>query len=188
MNTDTPWEFPASRAAAIHCAAWLMLACSSGAMAAAAPLSLSQLPQEWRDDRDQAFPLAQLRSHRVILTMAYAACHRICPLTIAHLEEMQAELDRRGDQADFVVIGYDPDNERPSQWHAYRQAHQLTRSNWHFLTGSHEGTALLARRLDFENWRYDEHVMHVSQAVLFDATGAVQRTLGPDDTNWPAVL
>lgn len=188
MNPHTSPRALAPRAAAIRCAAWTLLACAAGAQASAGPVSLAQLPQEWRDDMDQPFELAQLHGHRVILTMAYVACHRVCPMTIANLEEMQTELDRRGEQAEFVVIGYDPDHERPGLWHAYRQVHRLMRGNWHFLTGSHDGTTLLARRLDFENWRYDEHVMHESQAVIFDVAGTVRLTLGPADKSWSAVL
>jgi cytochrome oxidase Cu insertion factor (SCO1/SenC/PrrC family) len=158
------------------------------AHAAIAQVSLRQLPQAWRDDSGQEFPLGGLLGHRVVLTMAYAACHRICPMTLEHLQEMQTALDQRGEQADFVVIGYDPAHERPAVWKAYRREHGLTRDNWHFLTGSRSGTLLLAHMLNFEDWQYDEHVMHDSRAVLFDARGAQQATVGPDAQNWLSAL
>ena len=170
---------------------WLAPALLAGSLLAAgaqAQVSLAQLPQAWRDDTGGEFPLRQLLGRRVILTMAYASCHRICPMTLQNLARMQAELDQRGEAADFIVIGYDPDHERPSAWHAYRREHGLTRENWHFLTGSPSGTDQLARQLNFEYWRYDEHVMHDSRAIVFDTAGVQRATLGPDDQSWSAVL
>ena len=178
----------ASRSRAVCCAILALLLSGFVAQPARAQLSLGQLPQAWRDDSGQEFPLGGLLGHRVVLTMAYASCHRICPLTLRHLQDLQVELDRRREQAEFLVIGYDPANERPAVWKAYRQEHGLTRGNWHFLTGSPADTLLLARKLNFEDWKYDEHVMHDSRAVLFDTQGVQRAVLGPDDSNWPSSL
>src|ERR1700684_3414540 len=69
---------------------------------------LAVLPQSWRDDSDSPISLSGFIGQRVVLTMAYASCHRICPMTIASLERMQAALDAKGEHAEFVVVGYDP--------------------------------------------------------------------------------
>ena len=178
-----PKLFPSGR-----CALLVLLLVGCFAHRAEAQVTLGQLPVGWHDDQGRDFSLDQLTGHRVVLTMAYASCHRVCPMTLQALKEMQTELDRRGETADFVVVGLDPARERPTQWRSYRHEHDLTRDNWHFLTGTRAGTAALAGRLNFENWKYDEHVMHDSRAVIFDAAGVQRAALGPDDRNWVSAL
>jgi protein SCO1/2 len=146
------------------------------------------LPQNWRDDSGQPISLAALSGQRVVLTMAYANCHRICPMTIGDLQRIQAALDERGDRAQFVIVGYDPANEDPATWRQYRRSHHLPRPNWHFLTGSVEDTSRLARQLHFELWKYDEHVMHESRVLVFDAHGLLTRELGPETSDWSSAL
>jgi protein SCO1/2 len=140
---------------------------------------LAVLPQSWQDDSGKLLSLADLSGRAVVLTMAYANCHRICPMTMAGLTRLQAAMDAKGTHAAFVVVGYDPENENPATWRQYRRSHHLERSNWHFVSGSPADTARLARQLHFELWKYDEHVMHDSRVLVFDAHGLLARELGP---------
>ena len=149
---------------------------------------LAVLPQSWRDDTGRSISLTGLSGQRVVLTMAYANCHRICPMTIEGLRRLQAALDAKGEHAEFVIVGYDPENEDPATWRHYRSSHHLERSNWHFVTGSVTDTARLARQLHFELWKYDEHVMHDSRVLLFDSQGLLTRELGPKSEDWSSVL
>jgi len=177
---------------AVCCAGLLAV---GGQPAAAAPqvptaggARLDQLPQQWRDDRGDRLPLASLVGHRVILTMAYATCHKFCPATISNLGRLQQALDARGEQVDFVIVGYDPDSDGPATWHRYRAHRHLNRSNWHFLTGTPDATAQLARQLGFEFWKYDDHVMHDVRVVVFDAHGVLANAIGSGTRDWSAVL
>lgn len=149
---------------------------------------LAVLPQVWRDDSGQAMSLTALSGQRVVLTMAYANCRRICPITIENLKRLQSAFDAKGEQAEFVVVGYDPENEDPATWRHYRSKHHLDRSNWHFITGAVADTAQLARQLHFELWKYDEHVMHDSRVLLFDSSGLLSREFGPETKDWSSVL
>jgi cytochrome oxidase Cu insertion factor (SCO1/SenC/PrrC family) len=149
---------------------------------------LADLPKIWRDDDGREFPLARLQGQRVILTMAYTSCHDFCPATIALLRQVQRTLDSRGEQAQIVVVGYDPENDDPASWHRYRISRHLSRPNWHFLTGSPHDTERLARALGFDFWKYDEHVMHESRVLVFDSAGTQQAHFGPRTRNWAADL
>ena len=172
----------------------LVLGCVLGAagVARASGLAggvrLAVLPQSWQDDSGRALSLTELSGRRVVITMAYAICHRICPMTIDALKRLQAALDAKAEQAEFVIVGYDPENEDPAAWREYRRSHHLGRRNWHFVTGSMADTAQFARQLHFELWKYDEHVMHDSRVLLFDADGVLARELGPETADWAAVL
>jgi protein SCO1/2 len=150
-----------------------------GAAALAGGVRLSALPQSWQDDSGKSLSLSDFPGQAVVLTMAYANCHRICPMTMAGLWRLQAAMDAKGTRAEFVVVGYDPENEDSATWRQYRRSHHLERSNWHFVSGSTADTAQLARQLHFELWKYDEHVMHDSRVLVFDAQGLLARELGP---------
>jgi protein SCO1/2 len=150
--------------------------------------SLDQLPQTWTNDRAQQLTLATLESHRVVLTMAYSSCHRICPMVIDEFKRMQQRADARGETVEFVIVGYDPKNDSPAVWHQYRLTRRLDRENWHFLSGSSAATRELARQLGFPFWQMDEHVMHESRAVLFDAHGIQKAFLGPPMSHWADAL
>ena len=157
----------------------LLLLTLPGAWPAAAGVSatrLAQLPAAWMDDGGQHFDLHSLEGHAVVLTMAYATCHRVCPMTLKRLQQVQREYDRRGTRAEFVVIGYDPDNDDAAAWRQYRQSRHLTRSNWHFLIGAREAVEQTARQLGFEFWRYDQHVVHDSRILYFDERGTLVAT------------
>lgn len=157
----------------------LLLLTLPGAWPAVAGVSatrLAQLPGAWLDDSGQRFDLHSLEGHAVVLTMAYATCHRVCPMTVKRLQQVQREYDRRGTRAEFVVIGYDPDSDDPAAWRQYRESRHLTRSNWHFLIGAREAVEQTARQLGFEFWRYDQHVVHDSRILYFDERGTLVAT------------
>lgn len=146
------------------------------------------LPRHWRDDDGRDLLLTDLRGRRVIMTMAYASCRKICPVAILRLQEMQQELDRRGEHAEFVIVGYDPVSDNPAVWRQYRATRQLTRLNWHFLTGSSGDTERLAQSLGLPFWKYDEHVMHDFRIVVFDANGAVHASVDSSRSDWKRAL
>jgi protein SCO1/2 len=174
--------------AALLLALGLSLTVAAPAGSLVGGVRLQVLPQRWRDEGNRPVSLAAPAGVRVVLTMAYANCHRICPMTIDSLKRLQGAFDARGESAEFFVIGYDPENEDPATWRQYRRSHHLDRPNWHFVTGSADDTAQLAHQLHFELWKYDEHVMHESRVLVFDARGLLARELGPETQDWSAAL
>ncbi|HYL00271.1 MAG TPA: SCO family protein [Steroidobacteraceae bacterium] len=158
------------------------LLAAAAAVAAAAthpglpPVRLGDLPASWHDDLGRAFDLHAVQGREVVLTMAYATCHRVCPVTIHDLGQLQQDFDRRGVRAEFIVVGYDPDADDSAAWHQYRRSRHLTRDNWHFLVGTRADVQRIARQLGFRFWKMDEHVIHDSRIVRFDEHGALIAT------------
>jgi cytochrome oxidase Cu insertion factor (SCO1/SenC/PrrC family) len=142
---------------------------------------LESLPQVWRDDAGGLFNLRALGSEPVVLTMAYATCHRICPTTMQQLQRLQERFDARGVAAEFVIVGYDPETDDAAAWRRYRHNRHLTRANWHFLVGSPQQVNRFAHVLGFEFWKADDHVMHDSRIVYLAPQGALQVDPGPDE-------
>jgi len=164
---------------------WLVLALLGSLPIAAAGIaaaSLGALPAVWRDDQGRAFDLHSLIGRRVVLTMAYTSCHRVCPISIQRLQQWQRDLDRRGANAEFVVIGYDPENDDPAAWHQYRASRHLTRANWHFLVGTQATVEQTARQLGFGFWKDGRHVMHGLRIVCFDEHGALVAASDADNS------
>jgi cytochrome oxidase Cu insertion factor (SCO1/SenC/PrrC family) len=99
-------------------------------------------------------------------------------MTMAHLQQLQSEIDAGGQSAEFVVIGYDPAVDDPQAWQQYRRSRGLSRDNWHFLTGTRTSTEQLAHRLGFSFWKYDRHVMHEYRIVVVDEHGKLAAEYG----------
>ena len=163
----------------------------SGAGGQTAPpndTALDRLPPNWRDDRGETLRLQALHGEPIFVTMAYTACHRVCPMTMARLTELQRDLDARGVSAEFLVVSYDPANDDPLAWRQYRTRHGLFRGNWHFLSGTPADTERLARVLGFEFWRDGEHVMHDFRIVALDGDGAQRGVIDSAHGDWRSLL
>jgi protein SCO1/2 len=142
---------------------------------------LESLPQVWRDDAGHLFDLYALHGRPVVLTMAYASCHRICPMTMQRLQRLQESFDGHRVEAEFVIVGYDPETDDPAAWRRYRSNRHLTRPNWHFLVGAPQQVSRFARVLAFDFWKADEHVMHDARIVYLDPRGVLQLDPNPDE-------
>jgi protein SCO1/2 len=178
----------------MRCAALIavMLPLLAGAAGETAPPGvgplLDRLPPSWREDRGKTLRLPELLGARIFVTMAYTNCHRICPMTMTHLEQLQRELDARGTSAEFLIVSYDPSNDDPAAWRRYRISHHQFRENWHFLTGTPADTERLARLLGFEFWHYDEHVMHDYRIVALGGDGALRGAIDAGHGEWRDLL
>jgi len=146
-------------------------AVAASASSPLAALQLEAIPDAWRDDSGARFELHSLRGENVVVTMAYARCHRTCPLTLRRLQQLQRMFDERGVRGEFVVIGYDPQGDDVRAWHQYRLSHGLRRANWHFLWGNEAQVEQTASLLGLPFWRYDDHIMHEARILFFDTTG-----------------
>jgi cytochrome oxidase Cu insertion factor (SCO1/SenC/PrrC family) len=170
----------------------LALPFQSGAVEPTAPSAaaalLDRLPANWRDEHGETLRLTALHGQRIFVTMAYTSCHRICPMTMTRLAEVQQELDARGMSAEFVIVSYDPNNDDATAWRRYRASHNLLRDNWHFLSGTPTDTERLARVLGFEFWRDGEHVMHDFRIVALGSDGAWRGAVDSAHGDWLNLL
>ena len=149
---------------------------------------LDALPPSWRGDHGETLSLPALKGRRIFVTMAYSSCHRICPMTMARLAEVQNDLDARHLSAEFLIVSYDPGNDDAGAWRRYRATHHLLRGNWHFLSGTPADTERLARALGFEFWRDGEHVMHDFRIVALDGDGAERGVIDSVHDDWQVLL
>jgi protein SCO1/2 len=184
---------PVCRHALVLCVLLFALTCLPPLAAGRVPDAnalglLDRLPAEWRDDRNEQMKLTSLQGRRIFVTMAYATCHRICPLTMARLADVQRALDERGLSAEFLIVSYDPGNDDAAAWHRYRTSHGLLRNNWHFLIGTQHDTERLARVLGFEYWQDGDHVMHDFRIVALANDGTEKGVIDSVNGDWRGLL
>lgn len=142
----------------------------------------------WLDEQSRPFMLDSLHGHATALTMAYGACRRVCSTSLRIMENLQALADQRGLALDFVVVGLDPQQDKPDDWADFRAQRKLTRANWHFLSGDEAATRSLADHLGVNYWRYGEHVMHDFRIVLLSPDGQLLRSMDRFDEPLPRLL
>jgi len=131
----------------------------------------------WLADTGDRLSFDELKGRIIVMTMGYSGCRKTCSTSVVVLKELQGLLDRLGKQAEFVIVTYDPQEDTPETWREYRRARDLTRPNWHFLSGSAGDTRRIARFLDLGYWSYDEHILHNFRVVLFDRDGRWRREI-----------
>jgi cytochrome oxidase Cu insertion factor (SCO1/SenC/PrrC family) len=142
----------------------------------------------WLDDVGRPYRLDALYGTPTVITMAYGACHRICATSLRMMEELQGLADARHHAVNFVVVGLDPQADRPSDWAAYRSERGLLRPNWEFLSGDEASTRQLARQLGIRYWRYGEHTLHNLRIVLLSPEGRPQRSIDAFDQSIETLL
>jgi cytochrome oxidase Cu insertion factor (SCO1/SenC/PrrC family) len=143
---------------------------------------------QWRDDKGRPFKLETLYGTPTVITMAYGACRRVCSTSLRMMEEVQGLADARGIRLNFVVVGLDPEADKPEDWAAYRADRHLTRPNWQFLSGDEVSTRQLARRLGVRYWRYGEHTLHDLRVVLLSESAQPVRRIASFDDRLDTLL
>jgi protein SCO1/2 len=144
-------------------------------------LDVYRLDLRWLDDNARPFALSALAGTPTVITFAYGACRKICSTSFRTLEQVQQLADQRKLALNFVVVGIDPDADKPADWAALRQQRQLNRPNWHFLVGDALAVRRLASRLGVNYWRVGEHMMHDYRITLLAADGHVLRVVDTFD-------
>ena len=147
--------------------AWALAATQAGAAGA----SLFAIRDAWLDEDGRPALLSQWESRPTVVAMEYSACRFTCSIYWRRLVQVQAEADRLGLALEFVILSIDPEHDTPAAWRAYREARDLHRANWHFLTGSRSMTTRAATLLGVHWWYDEDHLMHDFRIVRLDAHG-----------------
>ena len=142
----------------------------------------------WLDDQGRPYQLERLHGTPTVITMAYGACRRVCSASLCIMEQLQELSDARRLDVNFVVVGIDPQEDRPRDWADYRAFRKLNRPNWYFLTGDDPSTQQLARRLGVRYWHYGEHTVHDLRVVLLSTESRVLRSIDAFGQNVEALL
>src|SRR5262249_27124653 len=143
-------------------AATLLLFALIGSGCTQSPDTATAAPDRVAAIRQQHLPNIPLTTHEgtsvrfyddlvkgkvVAINFMFTTCANACPLSTAHLAEVQKLLgDHAGRDVTFLSITLDPEHDTPKVLRAYAQAYGVG-PGWYFLTGKKNDIERLRRKL-----------------------------------------
>lgn len=142
-------------------------------------------PFELRDQDNQAFNLDDLKNHWSLIFIGFTTCPDVCPVTLANLEAVRAEMGLRmspGRIPRIVFLAVDPDRDTPmlKEYLAYFHPQYIG------LSGKVEQIDSLIKSLDAFyrlDKKYPEHrdydVLHSAFVAVTNPEGEMVAKLNP---------
>jgi len=97
--------------------------------------SIYHVTSKWRTSENKEIHLRDFSGNEVIMTMAYTGCTYTCPMTVAKLKEIEADLKKRKiSNYKIVVASFDPVRDTPNQLQKYMKDKKLDPAAWVFLS------------------------------------------------------
>jgi protein SCO1/2 len=98
--------------------------------------SIYQLTARFTDDAGQPTALASFRGQPVVLAMFFASCEYACPLIVADMQRLRAELPSAvREHTQFVLVSFDVARDTPPVLKTYRERMKLDQA-WTLLHGN----------------------------------------------------
>jgi protein SCO1/2 len=122
---------------------------------------------ELTDETDQPFALSVLRGQWILLTYGYTTCPDVCPMTLANLKQVKAQLGPQAAQLHVVFVSVDPERDTPEVMHNY--LHHFD-NDFKGLTGTPESVARAAQAFGV---KYEKHATNSALGYLVSHTAYV---------------
>jgi len=133
--------------------------------------------RDWQDESGHRVAIDDYRGTPFVLTEVFTSCEVRCPMTLDALRTMDAELQKRGVKASFVLVTLDPRTDTPDRLRRWRATRDLP-SSFHLLSGTEQRARELSRYLAVNAAYDDGHIDHEVGIALFDAQGNEARRYG----------
>lgn len=155
--------------------------------------SLYQMTGTWTDQSGADVRLANFAGRPVVISMVFTRCAYACPLLVADMKRIGAELGgEHNENVRYVLVSLDPDRDEPESLRHFARAHGLDAGQWTLLTGTHQHVRMLAALLGVRyRSQEDGQIAHTSLITVLNAAGEVvhrQKGLGADETATVAAL
>jgi protein SCO1/2 len=101
-----------------------------------------------RDEHDAAVGLDLFRGHPVIVSMFYGSCPAACPLIVAHVKQIEAQLPPEvRAKTRVLLVSFDAEHDTPAALRAIAERHHADEARWTFATGPDDEVRQLANVL-----------------------------------------
>jgi protein SCO1/2 len=101
-----------------------------------------------RDQHDAAVGLDLFRGHPVIVSMFYGSCPAACPLIVAHVKQIEAQLPPEvRAKTRVLLVSFDAEHDTPVALRAIAERHHADEARWTFATGPDDEVRQLANVL-----------------------------------------
>jgi protein SCO1/2 len=126
-----------------------------------------------------------IRDRRVVVSMIYTRCTKVCGLITANLARVKRELgDRVGNDVHFYSISLDPERDTPAVLREYAAAFKAG-PGWTFLTGAKQDIQLIRKRFG-DMAPIEEHAPRIN--VGNDTVGQWWSTSALDNPKYLATM
>ena len=158
----------------------LTISVSAGAAPAAAsdkallPDSVYQTPLALRDQAGHPFALASLRGHPVLVSMIYASCQEVCPITVETVKGIRAAVSKRSgrDAPPVVLVSFDPARDTVAALAMMASMHHVDAPTWRLARPDQGDVRVFAATLGVSyRKRPDGDFDHNVEIGLLDAEG-----------------
>ncbi|MDA8328762.1 MAG: SCO family protein [Betaproteobacteria bacterium] len=157
--------------------------------------SVYQTVLSLRDQNGQAFTLASLRGHPVLISLFYASCQSACPLNIQAIQHIRAAVKVRTHHSapPVILISFDPDHDTVPALSMVATMHQLTAPVWRLARPEHGDVRAFAATLGVSyRKRPNGDFSHNIEIALLDADGRLvaetSEVNAPDPTFVAAII
>ncbi|HET7627459.1 MAG TPA: SCO family protein [Bacillales bacterium] len=89
----------------------------------------------YTDQNGESFGLAELKGKVWLADMIFTHCTSVCPVTTAHMAQLQSKLQEQGIDVPIVSFTVDPERDTPEVLKQYGEKFNVDWRKWHFLTG-----------------------------------------------------
>jgi protein SCO1/2 len=101
-----------------------------------------------RDQRDAAVGIDVFRGHPVIVSMFYGSCPAACPLIVAHVKQIEAQLPPEvRAKTRVLLVSFDAEHDTPPALRAIAERHHADEARWTFAVGPDDEVRQLANVL-----------------------------------------
>lgn len=144
----------------------------------AAPLpgdSLYQTPLVLRDQQGRRFTLLSMRGQPVIVSMFYASCTSVCPLTVQAIERIRHAVSTPAHaELSVLLISFDPAHDKVAQLAGFARAHRLDSMHWRVARTEQGDIDAFAATLGVA-WRAKDNgeISHNATVALLDEEGRI---------------
>lgn len=116
--------------------------------------------------------LKELRGSPVVISMAYTSCAYACPMILAQMQKLEAELVKTGKKdVKFVLVSFDPKKDTPAVMKAYGEKRKLG-SQWKLFTAKDDKAPReIANLLDIK-YKKMENGMDYDHSFVIAVLGA----------------
>jgi len=110
--------------------------------------SLYQTESKWTTDANKQIKLADLKGRPQVVVMFFASCQYACPILVHDLTRIEAALkpELRG-KVGFTLVTFDTRRDTPEALAKFREARNLSATNWTLLHGTDDDVLELAALL-----------------------------------------
>lgn len=138
--------------------------------------SIYQVRSKWIDQDGKAFQLSDLAGRPVAISMIYLTCRFSCPVTVAHMKDLEKMLNPKlKEEMQFVLVSFDADRDTPEMMRKFAEKNKLAIPKWRFITSKNEQDIReISSLIDFKYKKAaDGEFEHSFGIVALDAKGRI---------------